>query len=47
MTEANHKGGTARDRLEEVGSEAAGRRTEIGFEARPSRASGLEPAKLS
>ena len=39
--------GTARDRLEEVGSEAAGRRTEIGFEAWPSRASGLELVKLS
>ncbi len=47
MTEANHKGGTVRERLEEVGSEAAGRRTEIGLEAWPSRASGLELAKLS
>jgi hypothetical protein len=32
--------------VKEAGSEAAGRRTEIGYEAAPSRASGLASAKL-
>jgi hypothetical protein len=46
-TEVNRKGGPVRDRLEEAGSEPVGRRTETGSEAGPSRASGLDTAKLS
>ena len=40
-----HKGGTARDRLKEVWSELATRRTATGYEAAIGRTSGQEVAK--
>jgi hypothetical protein len=46
-TQGNRKGVTVRERLKEAGNEPAGRRTEIGYEATPSRASGQVTAKLS
>src|SRR6266542_3032403 len=44
---ANRKAPTARGALKEAGSEAASRRTETGYEAKPPRASGHVTAKLS
>ena len=46
-TQGNRKGVTARERLEEAGNEPTGRRTETGYQATPSRASGQVTAKLS
>ena len=46
-SEANRRASGREDGVKEAGSEAAGRRTETGYEAAPSRASGLASAKLS
>jgi hypothetical protein len=46
-SEANRRASDREGGVKEAGSEAAGRRTEIGYEAEPSGASGLETAKLS
>jgi hypothetical protein len=45
-SEANRRASDREDGVKEAGSEAAGRRTETGYEAEPSRASGQETAKL-
>lgn len=44
---ANRKVPTVRGAPKEAGSEAASRRTETGYEAVPTRASGQRTAKLS
>ena len=46
-TQANRQAATVRGRLKAAGSEAASRGTRTGYEARPSRASGQQTAKLS
>ena len=45
-TEVNRRAPTARGALEEAGSEVASRRTETGYEALPTGASGQRTAKL-
>jgi hypothetical protein len=45
-SEVNRRALGREDGVKEAGSEAAGRRTETGYEAAPSRASGLAFAKL-
>jgi len=46
-TERKRKGGRVTDRPEEAWKESMGRRTETGYEALPTRASGHRTAKLS
>jgi hypothetical protein len=46
-SEANRRASIREGGVKEAGREAAGRRTETGYEATPSRASGLASAKLS
>ena len=45
-SEVNRRAADREDGVKEAGSEAAGRRTETGYEAVPSRASELAFAKL-
>jgi len=46
-SEASRRASIREDGVKEAGREAAGRRTGTGYEAAPSRASGLASAKLS
>jgi hypothetical protein len=46
-SEANHRASFREGGVKEAGSEAVGRRTETGYKAVPSRASGQQTAKLS